>query len=66
MEYLDHTNGKSILGSVSSVLIGGIAHFTQNDLLVWVSIITGLVTIGYTVDKWVQSHRKKRDNNLNE
>lgn len=59
MEHFDHTNGKSLGGSILTIFLGFLAHITKEDILVYVSILAGLVTIGYTVDKWIQSHINK-------
>jgi len=53
MEHL-HLHGKySWLGTIATTTLGIMAKITANDVLVYVSIITGLVTLGYTIDKWL-------------
>lgn len=59
MEYLDQTNTKSFCGATLTAVLGFLSHVTKEDVLVWVSIIAGLVTIGYTVDKWIRSYKRK-------
>jgi len=59
MEHLDHTNTKSLGGAMVTVFLGFLSHVTKEDVLVWVSIIAGLVTIGYTIDKWIRSYKRK-------
>ena len=53
-------NKWSVFGSIITMVTGWLAHVTKEDVLVWVSIVTGIVTLGYTIDKWVymRKHRK--------
>lgn len=55
MEHLQQAHGHnkiSILGAVVTNLSGMAAVVTANEVLVYVSIGTGLLTMGYTIDKW--------------
>ena len=60
MEHFDHTNKNSVFGSLVTVSLGWLSHTTKDDVLWWVTVTAGLVTIGYTLDKWIQSHKKEK------
>lgn len=60
MNHLDESNANSIGGTLLTISLGIISRITASDFLVYVSILAGLVTIGYTVDKWYSMHKGKK------
>lgn len=47
----------SIAGAIVTNLSGVGAVITSSEILVYVSIGTGLITMGYTIDKWYQMRK---------
>ena len=51
---MEHTGTvKSIFGSILTATLAIVSHITKEDFLVYVSILTGIVTILYTLHRWV-------------
>jgi len=73
MEHLHAANAHnklSILGLIISWICGILAKIEINSLastaLIWVSLITGLATLGFTIDKWIQMRKAiKKGNKYN-
>lgn len=57
---INYQNKWSFYGSVITMITGWLAHVTKEDILVWISILTGIVTLGYTLDKWLYMRRHRK------
>lgn len=53
---------KSIGGSVLTIYMYINWANTFNYMALGVSIIAGVITIGYTIDKWIQFRKDRRKN----
>lgn len=68
MEHLNEANTNSrysLFGWIITNLSGVLGVITASDVLVYVSIGTGLLTMAFTIDKWVLMRKKGKniDNN---
>jgi hypothetical protein len=64
MEHLQAANGHgraSVFGTILTFGLGLIAKLTASDVLVYVSIGAGLMTMGFTGHKWYLMIKRGKD-----